>query len=182
MPGRREELLDAAVAVLADGGSRALTHRGVDAAAGAPAGSASNHFRTRGALLAGVLEHVLAIETAHYRTAADTGDDAAALARDTVTMVGYLVGPGRALTVARLVLGLEATWDAGLRAPFERGRATWRAIGRQRCARLGLDRPAERADALLALVDGVVLARLRGEEVAGVEPAVLALLDADREP
>lgn len=176
MPGRREELLDAAVAVLAAGGARALTHRAVDSAAHAPAGTASNHFRTRGALLTGVLEHVLAVETAHYRAAADTGDDAVALARDTAAMLTYVVGPARERTVARLVLALEAAWDPALSAAYERGRAAWRAIATERCARLGVDRPPERADVLLALADGVVLTRLRGEEVPGVERAVLALL------
>lgn len=48
---RRIEIADAALAVLAAEGSRGLTHRAVDEAAGLPSGSTSNHFRTRSALL-----------------------------------------------------------------------------------------------------------------------------------
>jgi DNA-binding transcriptional regulator YbjK len=44
---RRRELADAGLAVLARDGARGLTHRAVDSAAGAPAGTASNYFRTR---------------------------------------------------------------------------------------------------------------------------------------
>ncbi len=51
MGTRRDDLLDAAICVLGESGIRGLTHRAVDAAAGLPAGSASNLFRTRDALL-----------------------------------------------------------------------------------------------------------------------------------
>lgn len=60
MSTRREQVLDAAVELLAVRGLRALTHRGVDETAGLPAGSASNHFRTRKALLHGVSAHLVA--------------------------------------------------------------------------------------------------------------------------
>ena len=56
--GRRLELLEAATAVVADGGLRALTHRAVDAQAGVPEGSTSGYFRTRLALLTGLTEQV----------------------------------------------------------------------------------------------------------------------------
>ena len=49
-------MLDAAITVLGGRGVRGLTHRAVDAAAGAPAGTTSNHFRTRDALLDGVVD------------------------------------------------------------------------------------------------------------------------------
>ncbi|MFC7482775.1 TetR/AcrR family transcriptional regulator [Luedemannella flava] len=56
MVNRRDDLLDAAITVLGEGGMRALTHRAVDAAAGLPAGSTSNYFRTRDALLGAVID------------------------------------------------------------------------------------------------------------------------------
>lgn len=59
VPDRATQLTDAAVRVLADGGSRALTHRAVDAAADLPAGSTSNVFRTRRALVTAVVDAVL---------------------------------------------------------------------------------------------------------------------------
>lgn len=54
---RRPQVLNAAVAVLARGGDRALTYRTVDAAAGVPSGTTSNYFRTRAALLLAVATH-----------------------------------------------------------------------------------------------------------------------------
>lgn len=51
---RRSALADAGLTVLAREGSRGLTHRAVDSAAGAPVGTCSNYFRSRTALLEGL--------------------------------------------------------------------------------------------------------------------------------
>ncbi|HEU5266163.1 MAG TPA: TetR family transcriptional regulator, partial [Jatrophihabitans sp.] len=61
---RRDAVLAAAVQVLGSGGSRALTHRAVDRAAGVAEGTTSNHFRTRKALVAGVLGYISRAESA----------------------------------------------------------------------------------------------------------------------
>jgi AcrR family transcriptional regulator len=50
-PERRAQILDAAIGILADAGVGGLTHRHVDDRAGLPAGTTSNYFRTRQALL-----------------------------------------------------------------------------------------------------------------------------------
>lgn len=44
--------------MLAGEGARGLTHRAVDRAAGAPLGTASNYFRSREALIAGLVERI----------------------------------------------------------------------------------------------------------------------------
>ena len=59
MPDRRTQLLDAALAVVADKGMKGLTHRAVDAAAQVAEGTTSNYFRTRLALVEGVLDRLL---------------------------------------------------------------------------------------------------------------------------
>jgi DNA-binding transcriptional regulator YbjK len=56
--GRRRELADAGLAVLARDGARGLTHRAVDVEAGAPAGTASNYFRSREALITGLFARI----------------------------------------------------------------------------------------------------------------------------
>lgn len=56
--GRREDLGDAAIAVVAERGLKGLTHRAVDAAAEVPAGTTSNYFRTRQALVDAVAERI----------------------------------------------------------------------------------------------------------------------------
>jgi DNA-binding transcriptional regulator YbjK len=50
-PQRRAQILDAAIDILVDTGIGGLTHRQVDDRAGLPAGTTSNYFRTRLALL-----------------------------------------------------------------------------------------------------------------------------------
>lgn len=57
-PQRRDRLLDAGIAVLAREGARGLTHRAVDREAGLPLGTASNYFRARGDLIAGLVERI----------------------------------------------------------------------------------------------------------------------------
>ncbi|KAA0085640.1 TetR family transcriptional regulator [Mycolicibacterium sp. P9-64] len=50
-PERRNRILDAAIDILCDDGVGGLTHRQVDTRAGVPAGTTSNYFRTRQALI-----------------------------------------------------------------------------------------------------------------------------------
>lgn len=59
-PQRRDLLADAGLRVLARAGARGLTHRAVDREAGVPAGTTSNYFRSRDALLNGLAERIFA--------------------------------------------------------------------------------------------------------------------------
>ena len=72
MTTRRETLLDAAIAVLGGQGSRGFTHRAVDAAASVPIGTTSNYFRTREALLDGVVSRFVDLERAAWGQIAGT--------------------------------------------------------------------------------------------------------------
>ncbi|MDF2559508.1 MAG: TetR family transcriptional regulator [Microbacterium sp.] len=55
---RRRTIADAGLTVLAREGSRGLTHRAVDAAAQVPTGTTSNYFRSRDALIEGLVERI----------------------------------------------------------------------------------------------------------------------------
>jgi DNA-binding transcriptional regulator YbjK len=55
---RRTLLSDAGIRVLAEEGARGLTHRAVDAASGAPRGTASNYFPTRDDLIAALVARI----------------------------------------------------------------------------------------------------------------------------
>ncbi len=55
---RRRSIADAGLGVLARDGSRGLTHRAVDVAAGVPVGTTSNYFRSRDALVEGLVERI----------------------------------------------------------------------------------------------------------------------------
>ena len=68
---RRRELCDAAIKVLAEHGSRGLTHGQVDRYAGVPDGTTSYYYRTRAALLRGVGKRVADIDVANLRSVSD---------------------------------------------------------------------------------------------------------------
>src|SRR6476469_5333345 len=97
--GRRDAVSAAAVQVLGTGGSRALTHRAVDRAAGVAEGTTSNYFRTRKALVAGVLGYISRAESAPLDGLIPAGglgvDELVALSAQRIE---YLLGPGRTLT------------------------------------------------------------------------------------
>lgn len=57
-PGRRRELSDAAVCVLAQQGSRGLTHRALDDEAGVPRGTSSNFFATKDSIIDAILVRI----------------------------------------------------------------------------------------------------------------------------
>lgn len=57
-PRRRVDVTDAALRILGHDGSRALTHRAVDAAAQLPAGTCANYFPSRAALLLAMAQRI----------------------------------------------------------------------------------------------------------------------------
>ncbi|MEU4802040.1 TetR family transcriptional regulator [Actinosynnema sp. NPDC023587] len=115
---RRTALVDAAIGVLALEGARGLTFRAVDAAAGVPAGTASNYFANRDDLLRQAGEHI------HVRLRPDPERLAATLRghRDKALVVELMkdvlarLSHDRAGYLALLELRLEATRRPGLRA------------------------------------------------------------------
>jgi DNA-binding transcriptional regulator YbjK len=118
MSSRRDDLLDAAIALLGAEGVHSVTHRAVDAAAGVPAGSTSNYFRTRDALLEAVVERFAARERANFEDVAITvaPTTPAELARAAAMSAQDAVGANRALTLARYAILVEAAHRPALRA------------------------------------------------------------------
>jgi len=112
---RRRELCDAAIQVLAEHGSRGLTHGQVDRYAAVPDGTTSYYYRTRAALLLGVGKRVADIDVANLRSVSDEPIDPRSpfphLAELTMTQAH---GPGLALNRARHELLLGAARDPDL--------------------------------------------------------------------
>ncbi|WP_158550738.1 TetR/AcrR family transcriptional regulator [Geodermatophilus sp. TF02-6] len=170
---RRTEALDAALEVLAERGARGLTHSAVDRRGGLPAGTTSNHFRSRDALLAGVLDHLAERElavVAALDVAAAGPPGPASFVEELAAVVEYLLGPGRTQTLARHALFLEAAWRPHLREAVLAATARFWRLLEERLAALGAVSPAPAARTLLACVDGLVLDQLvRPQE--GLDPA-----------
>ncbi|MGW5410551.1 TetR/AcrR family transcriptional regulator [Actinomadura geliboluensis] len=68
---RRQALTDAAIDLLAASGVHGVTHRTVEKQAGLPAGTASNYFRSREALLVAAAERVVELHLADMEQAAE---------------------------------------------------------------------------------------------------------------
>lgn len=161
---RMQQLLDAGVAVVAAEGLRGLTHRAVDRAAGLPQGSCSAYLRTRLALLVALNQYVSGRAADDVRDLAHTinehpGDDDHAVRQTSELFVGWLEHPELLLT--RLELSLE-----GQRQPdLAQVSITW---GRQLLdivadvmLRADHPHPQERAQTLMAAMEGVLMRALR---------------------
>jgi DNA-binding transcriptional regulator YbjK len=161
---RQEQVLDAAVTVLGTQGSRQLTHRAVDAEAGVPSGSTSNYFRTRGALIAGVLERLIALERAAWNELAAELGQSEPLGLDRFAdavgkLVGELSGARRVITLARLAVFAEAATHPQLRQPIESVRTGLEGWGAEWISKLGSPRPIPDFWGLMALIDGLLLSQ-----------------------
>ncbi|MEJ2855310.1 MULTISPECIES: TetR/AcrR family transcriptional regulator [unclassified Saccharothrix] len=104
---RRQQVLDAAIRVLGTAGPRALTHRAVDAEAGLSEGSTSNLFRTRDALVSGVVERLLERERELWAALAGDVSTPDQLA-DALGRVVEELAAERVLTLARHAVFVDA--------------------------------------------------------------------------
>lgn len=175
---RRHRILDAAIEVLGAEGSRGLTHRAVDAAAGLPSGSTSNYFRTRLTLIQGVVSRMESLDQQEWQlmstAAGGTSPAAASSGLDALTQalsafVVHALGSARTRTAARYVLFLEAAAQPELREPLARSRAEIHRWGMPWIERLGSQRPAEHTGLILDYLDGLILHQLTFPK-AGFDP------------
>jgi DNA-binding transcriptional regulator YbjK len=156
--GRRDEVLDAAIMVLGGQGVRGVTHRAVDAAAGVPAGTTSNYFRTRDALFDGVVDRFTERERAVFPgdPPATPDDLVDALATFAVTATTAR----REVTLARFALLVEAANRPALQRKLSAAAAgvtTW-AVDWARCA--GSAHPERDAALLGSQMDAMTLHQL----------------------
>ena len=166
---RQDLVLDAAIRVLGTGGSRALTHRAADTEAGLPLGSTSNLFRTREALLSGVLGQILKHETQAW-AALGAGLTPQNFAEVVGGFVTSLAGRRRDLTLARKAIFLEATFSPGLRHQIAEGQRRLAEWAAPLVAGLGSSRPEADLRLILAFIDGLLSAQL-ANPVRDFDPA-----------
>jgi DNA-binding transcriptional regulator YbjK len=166
----KDRALRAAVEEVGDHGIRALTHARVDARAGLPKGSTSNWFRTRAALLAGVIEHLAVEERAIAPTRdVSTPDDLVELV---CTLIETASGPQAARTRVRLALSLEAAHNPDLLGPLQVQRATFVEWTADLLTQVGARHPQQAARTLLACGNGLLFHKLTVEPGAEVRPVI----------
>ncbi len=173
MAPTRTRALDAALALVGEEGIRALTHARVDERAGLPKGSTSNWFRTRDALLAGVVTHLAESERADLENAPHHAIETAEDLIDALSAtVAIQSGPLASRTRARYALFLEGARDPDLLAPMLAQRAIFVEWTTALLAHIGAPDPSEAVRSVMATGDGLILHRLTVDPEAEIRPVV----------
>jgi DNA-binding transcriptional regulator YbjK len=177
MAATKVRALDAAIELVGTEGLRALTHVRVDERAELPKGSTSNYFRTRAALLTGVVERIVEREMpgvgeAFSPTSAEDLVDAFC------RLFAYTTETNRTLTTARLVLFMEASHDERLREALTRGRDAMTATVLPALAQLGAQNPLAASAAIAACFEGLILHRIARHDDADPRPTFELLVRA----
>jgi AcrR family transcriptional regulator len=150
-----------------------LTHARVDEHAGLPPGSTSNWFRTRRALLRGVVDWIAESERADFEphaTAPITEIDE--LVEGLSVMCALQTGPFADRTRARYALFLELSGDPELGAPMRGQRREFERWTEQIVTAVGIADPAPATRAIMALCDGLLLHRLTIDPDLDLRPVI----------
>ncbi|MFI9379605.1 TetR/AcrR family transcriptional regulator [Kutzneria sp. NPDC052558] len=154
---RKDQVLDAAVDVLGTDGMRRLTYQAVDQRAGVPSGTTSNYFRSRDALLDGIVDHIEALDRADLGRLSLAADGLDGVALTLAGFVRHALGPGRPRVVARYALFLETLTRPELRDSLTRSREALVVRGGDWMRAIGSTEPTAHSRIVLDLLDGVIL-------------------------
>jgi DNA-binding transcriptional regulator YbjK len=157
---RRDRLADAAIELLARDGARGLTHRAVDVEAGEPPGTTSRYFRTRNALMTGVVNRARTAHFAALRTAPQGTVDRAVVVRHLTQMVHNALTKNRSRHLAMFELFLESTRRPGLRAALAETRAAQNTLIRDLHHAAGIELTEAGATLLVNAISGFIFAEL----------------------
>ena len=173
MAATRDRALQAAVELLGTEGVRALSHARVDARADLPPGSTSNWFRTRRALIVGVVDWMAERERAEFDpVGVPVQRTPEALIEGLCAVIELQTGPFAVRTRARYALFLELASDPQLGAPLHRQRLEFERWAEQLVTAVGIPEPEPAARALMALGDGLMLHRLTIDPGLDVRPVI----------
>ena len=181
---RRRELCDAAIQVLAEHGSRGLTHGQVDRCAGVPEGTTSYYYRTRAALLRGVGTRIAEIDVANLQSVIDEPlDPLSPFAHLAELTMMQAEGPGLMLNRARHELVLGAVRDPSLAETSQTFVARINAMAHEAIAHLqpGTDDPAlldAQTTAVTTFIAGVFTRLVGGDRTISNAEQLARLLQA----
>ena len=184
---RRDQLADAAITVIAEHGMRGLTHRSVDAAAGAPVGTTSNHARTRLAVLLLAMERITELDAREPSlwpvdlASLEPAEMLTSLSQSLLSRIER----GTPRLKARFELALEATRVRELRTEYDRAGLATRSELTEILLNLGTPHAPQKANVLIAWLDGILFDAVAGlgnaapptqRELAGSLAPALTLL------
>jgi DNA-binding transcriptional regulator YbjK len=173
----RARAVEAAIDLLATEGLRALTHARIDQHAELPKGSTSNYFRTRQALLTGVVDAIVERELPQVDGALSP-DSPTELVEAMCGVFEHITTADRRVTTARLVLFVEASHNTALRAALSRGREAMETLGVVALARFGARDPQTAAAALAACFEGLMLHRIARDDQTDPRPIITLVVQA----
>lgn len=178
---RREALLSAAVAVVAERGVGGATHRAIAARAGVPLSTTSYFFGSLDELILEALRAFVASSIEDLDALARSVAESSMSPAQTVQLlVESLVAEPRASTIAQFEVYLEAARRRELQGEVKKILASFEALARSALRLLGARDPKNGARALVAVADGFALQRLaapRGRaDMTALREALLDLL------
>jgi DNA-binding transcriptional regulator YbjK len=184
-PERRNQILDAAIDILCDDGVGGLTHRQADTRAGVPAGTTSNYFRTRQALLEATAARTVEL---HWQRVEMLQSVIGPISRDALkALMIRMLDPDdqfRRWTLARFELFMESTRREELRPMMKELQAAAVKSATLMFEAAGFTPTPERIDELSRVLNGFVFSNLtvapepRSQDAAGmVERLLSAFLD-----
>jgi DNA-binding transcriptional regulator YbjK len=161
-PERRAQILDTAIGILADEGVGGLTHRHVDDLSDLPAGTTSNYFRTRQALLEATAQrtvdlHWQRVEVLRSAVGSLTSDGLRALLTQLLTEPDQQL---RRNTLARFELFMEGTRRPELQPFLVQLQAAAVKSATLIFEAAGLDPTPEQMEELSRLLNGYVFSQL----------------------
>ena len=160
-PERRNQILDAAIDILCDDGVGGLTHRQVDGRAGVPAGTTSNYFRTRQALLEATASRTVDL---HWQRVKALQAAVGPMSRDALrALMIRMLDPDeqfRRWTLARFELFMESTRRQELRPLMLELQAAAVKSATLIFEAAGFTPEPERMDELSRLLNGFVFSNL----------------------
>ncbi|MFI6849334.1 TetR family transcriptional regulator [Kitasatospora sp. NBC_00085] len=176
---RRDDIAQAAMELVAEGGSHALTHRRIDRRLGLPEGTTSNYARTRRDLVLMVVERIAGIAHLRAPDAPPPRTTDQAVAQLTAAFENVVA---RGVDIrARMALTIESAGDPELHALLTTAspvRATVLEQARQLLAPLGVSDVEQRAVDLIGVMNGLFYDRLFGSGLRGTPVDAAAVLKA----
>jgi len=184
-PERRNQILDAAIDILCDDGVGGLTHRQADTRAGVPAGTTSNYFRTRQALLEATAARTVDL---HWQRVELLQSVIGPISRDALkALMIRMLDPDdqfRRWTLARFELFMESTRREELRPLMKELQAAAVKSATLLFEAAGFTPTPERIDELSRVLNGFVFSNLTvapepgSQDAAGlVERLLSAFID-----
>src|SRR3954471_23604593 len=163
--GRRDVLIRAAVGLIAREGLAAVSHRTVARAAGVPLGATTYYFASKTELLREALEVIADAEVAVLERAAERLGDHRLDADVVADVLAELCGPqlGLGPKLARFEIYIEAARRPALREVVARRIEALTRLAETALRSMGCEQAGERAEPLVAGLDGVLLQELAAE-------------------